>query len=125
MIGKRKNAEAAIQRELVRYLARTQFSFEIKVAASQNENSRHAVNQGMDKGEPDLRLAVRVDDTAHFFFLELKTLTGTLIPSQIEWNADFDENYASSNWSRDVAYGLVEAKEKINNWLLTLSDNRI
>lgn len=94
--------------------------FEIKVAASQNENSRHAVDLGMDVGEPDLRLSTRVNGIYHIFYLELKKTKGKLSPDQIKWNNRFDVWFASYNAKRDVAYGLVEAKEKIISWVESL-----
>ena len=54
------------------YLKATSYPFEVKLAASQNENSRHAVDFGMDVGEPDLRLYCRPGDILHMFYLELK-----------------------------------------------------
>ena len=109
----------------MRHLKRKKYPFDLKVATSQNENSRHAVDLGMDVGEPDVRCITIKDDVAHIFYLELKKKKGALIPSQIEWNKDFDENFKCSNWNRDVAYGLMEAKEKILNWLLTIHNNHI
>lgn len=99
------------------YLKATSYPFEVKLAASQNENSRHAVDLGMDVGEPDLRLYCRPDDILHMFYLELKKKKGKISESQIEWNGDFDANYAAINARRDVAYGFLEAREKIINWL--------
>lgn len=99
------------------YLKATSYPFEVKLAASQNENSRHAVDLGMDVGEPDLRLYCRPIDTLQMFYLELKKTNGRLSESQLKWNSDFDANYAAINARRDVAYGFLEAREKIINWL--------
>ena len=102
-------SEAAIQRAFIHWM-RLQYP-KVKIAASQNENSRHAVGQGMDVGEPDLRLLWKCKDgVTHLHYLELKSKKGSLQPSQIKWNADFDANYASANCMRSVAYGFDEAK---------------
>ena len=102
------------------YLKATAYPFEVKLAASQNENSRHAVDLGMDVGEPDLRFYCRPGDILHMFYLELKKKKGKLSESQIEWNVDFDANYAGVNATRAVAYGFLEAREKIISWLNSL-----
>lgn len=71
----------------------------------------------MDVGEPDLRISATVRSTYHILFLELKTKNGELKQSQIEWNAEFDENFAAFNCKRDVAYGYIDAQNKIKDWL--------
>lgn len=96
-------------------------SFEINICAPQNENSRHAKDLGMDVGRPDLEFGAKVNDIYHVFFLELKTIKGRLHASQITWNNRFDVWFACANVKRDVAYGLIEAKEKFMNWLDSLS----
>lgn len=103
--------EAAIQRALV-YWVKEHYP-QVKIAASQNENSRHAINMGMDIGEPDLRLLFRREEVTFLYYLELKSRKGKLKPSQVKWNRDFDDHYASPNCKRDVAYGFEDAKIKI------------
>ena len=93
----------------------------IKVAASQNENSRHCTDMGTDIGEPDLRLSARVRGIYHIYYLELKKTTGSLRESQDDWNADFDVNFLCYNARRDVAYGFQEAKGKIVEWINSLT----
>lgn len=110
-----KRVEAAIQRAVIAYI-RKRFPH-VKIAASQNENSRHAASQGMDIGEPDLRLLWRTGGVTHLLYLELKTKKGRLSPSQIAWNADFDANYSSDNCTRAVAYGLDDACHQLKNLL--------
>ncbi len=48
-----------------------------------------------------------------------KQTVANLIPgqSQIDWNKDFDANYASTNCTRDVAYGYLDAQNKIKKWI--------
>ncbi len=99
------------------YLTTSQYPFKVKIAASQNENSRHAVDLGMDVGEPDLRLSLTKDDIYYIFFLELKTKTGKLQESQKDWFADYEENFKASNTHYAVAYGYTQAQELIINWL--------
>ena len=111
----RKNVEASIQRALVAWLKQQHPN--VKVAASQNENSRHATGMGMDIGEPDIRLCKRVGNTAHFLYLELKSSKGTLGDNQIKWNVDFDSNWRCNNFKRDVAYGLADARDAIIAWV--------
>lgn len=84
-----------------------------KVASNNNEHARNYVNMGVDVGSPDLLITWRKDDICHMLYLELKTKTGKLSQPQIEWNADFDANFESSNCKRAVAYGFSEAKEII------------
>ena len=115
----RKNVEASIQRAFVLYLKK-EFP-DIKISASQNENSRHAVDLGMDVGEPDIRLCKRIGDITYFLYLELKTSKGTLRDSQIKWNADFDANWECKNFTRDVAYGFADARDAVKCWLDHLS----
>lgn len=100
----------------------TRSPFKVKVAASQNENSRHTTGMGTDVGEPDLRLAARVRGVPFFFYLELKTKRGRLNPNQKNWNADFDENFACDTWERAVGFGYDESKQLIDNWLDKLLD---
>jgi hypothetical protein len=116
-----KNVELTIQRHLVIWVRATYPN--IKIAASQNEHSHKFVDLGMDVGEPDLRLCKRVGDVAHFLYLELKRKDGALSGNQKKWNADFDANWNCENFVRDVAYGFIEAKEKIGAWVLRSSYN--
>jgi hypothetical protein len=111
--------ERAIQKALVHWL-KTDLP-QIKVAASQNEDSFHNTDLGMDVGEPDLRLLFRSEGVTHLYYVELKKKKGKLHASQIKWNADFDKNYASSNCMRDVAYGYVDAQIKIRTWYESLA----
>lgn len=106
-----KRTEASIQRNLVKWIKETYPN--VKVIAAQNENSRHATEQGTDVGLPDLILMWRVDDILEVFFLELKTKKGRLQPSQKEWAADYAKRFISENTHYDVAYGFSEAKKKI------------
>ena len=124
-----QKTEAIIQRALIHWL-RVTLSLsegELKIAASQNENSRHATVLGTDIGEPDLRLSLRHNDVYYILYLELKTkkarlrngniAAGALQQSQIDWNKNFDENYACDNCQRDIACGFEEAKKIILVWL--------
>lgn len=106
------------------YLAKIKLSFKIKLAASQNENSRHAVDMGMDVGEPDLRLYARINNILYMFYLELKKKKGTMRESQTDWAKDYDENYKSDNTHYDVAYGFLEAREKIIKWIKTMEETQ-
>lgn len=107
------------------YLATTSYSFKVKVAASQNENSRHATHLGTDIGEPDLRLSARAGGVYYMYYLELKTTKGRLRESQTEWADDFNQNFACNNASCDVAYGFQEAKDKIIAWIDFVSHEQL
>lgn len=98
----------------------TTYPFNIRIAASQNENSRHAMHLGTDAGEPDIRLMTRPKDITHHFYLELKTKKGKLRSTQEQWNQEFDKFYASDNCKRDVAYGLIDAKYMVDKWIRSL-----
>lgn len=89
----------------------------MKIASNGNENSRQFVDMGMDVGDTDLRLSYRGSNNIYtMLYLELKKKKGKLLPSQIEWNEDFDRNYVSSNCQRAVAYGYEEAQRIIADW---------
>jgi len=103
-------------RWLKTYLKTISFHFELGISAAQNENSRHATDMGMDVGQPDLQLYIRINDLQYTFWLELKKKKGKLKPSQIEWNARFDIHFKAKNNQRDVAYGFEEAKAKCIAW---------
>lgn len=103
-----KKVEATIQRALVQWI-KLQYPF-VKVIAAQNENSRYHIEQGMDKGLPDLMLMWRVDGVLQVLFLELKTKNGRLQQSQKDWATNYTEHYAASNTQYAVAYGFVEAQ---------------
>lgn len=95
-------------------------SLQIKAAASQNENSRHATHLGTDIGEPDLRISATVRGTYYILYLELKKKKGTLRDSQIEWGERFDAHFACHNAERYVAYGYEDAKNAIDSWIKKL-----
>lgn len=95
-------------------------SSKIGVAANNNEHARHHVDLGVDVGSTDLLLRTKRGKLTYFLYLELKKTKkngGRLSQDQIDWNEDFDANYASENCSRAVAYGLQEAKDAIINWI--------
>lgn len=75
---------------------------------------------GVDVGTTDLHLAMRIGDTLHYFYLELKTKEGKLGKSQVKWNQRFDENFAADNAKRAVAYGFADAKKTIDEWIQSL-----
>lgn len=110
--------EKAIQKALIFWI-KDNYPM-IKIATSQNENSRHAVDLGMDIGEPDIRLLYRQGDITYLLYLELKKKKGRLLKSQKEWNVDFDLNYQSQNCQRTVAYGFHHAKICVAVWASSL-----
>lgn len=93
-------------------------SYPIKVAANFNEYARQHKDMGMDVGSTDLRISWRLRGIYHVLYLELKTKKGKLSPEQILWNEDFDENFASENCKRAVAYGYEHAVTIINAAIL-------
>jgi hypothetical protein len=113
--------ERAIQRALVHYLKTTPSCSKIKVCAPMNENSKHCLDMGVDVGCTDLILGTRVGSLYHILYLEIKTKNGELSPSQIGWNAEFDEIYASENCCRQVAYGYHEGIRIIEAWKPSLN----
>lgn len=110
-----KRVEAAIQRELVRWI-RKEYPH-LMVQATLNELARKHVDMGIDVGITDLLIFDRRDAVLHVFFLELKTLKGKLQNSQKEWLDKYLHKYESSNTQYAVAYGLNEAKALINIWI--------
>lgn len=106
---------------MVTYLKVTLSHFKIKVCAPLNENSRHMLDMGVDVGCTDLALGMRVGRVYHMLYLELKTKDGDLHESQIDWNKEFDEHYASDNCVRDVAYGYLHGVDIINRWIERLT----
>ena len=109
--------ERAIQKALVSYLRTKYHGSNLKIAANNNEHARHAVDLGVDVGSADLTLSTRVGNITHFLYLEIKKTKGRLKPAQIEWNTDFDANFAADNCERAVGYGLAECREIIDNWM--------
>lgn len=102
---------------MVNYLKTILSSSKIKIAANFNEHARNHGDTGMDKGSPDLRFERKINGTTQILYLELKTKKGKLSKPQIAWNKDFNENFASSNCKRAVAYGYSEAIKIIDNWV--------
>src|SRR5690348_6725880 len=109
--------EAAIQRALVQWMRLEMTQFPIKIASNNNEHARNYINMGVDVGSPDLLITWRKNDIAHMFYLELKTKKGKLSKSQVEWNEDFDKNFACNNCQRAVAYGFSDAKKIVSEIL--------
>ena len=88
----------------------TLYPFKIKIASNNNEFARHCLDMGVDVGSTDLTISYRWANVLQVLYLELKTKNGRLLDSQIEWNAEFDEHFASVNCQRAVAYGFEKAK---------------
>ena len=111
----KKQTEKVIQVALVRWV-REEFGGTVTVSKSGNENSQRHLKEGVDVGEPDLWIY----DTRGMLRLELKTLTGKLQDSQIDWNEWFDARtweVGGKPWmTRAVAYGFKEAREIITKW---------
>ena len=87
---------------------------------SANENRHKEMAQGVDTGEPDLWIYGLKDGVMHMLRLELKRKKpfGRLNDNQIEWNKWFDSVYINcGNHKRAVAYGAIDAKEIIKQWL--------
>jgi hypothetical protein len=100
--------EAAIQRELVRWIKNTYP--EARVHASLNENSRHNTDMGIWVGFPDLTLF----HNNHELYLELKKKKGKLSGAQIKCHAELKE----MGKTVVTAYGYIEAQEKISAFFL-------
>ena len=112
----KRNIEAAIQAALIHWVKETYPL--VMITATQNENSYKDTKQIGSLGITDLILFDVRDATLHCFFLELKKLKGKLLPSQKTWNTTYDERYGScTNTQRAVAYGFLEAKGLIANWM--------
>lgn len=99
-----KRVEAAIQRELVRWIKET-FPH-VRMQATLNENSRNQMDMGCEKGIPDLLLFLTVGDVCHVIFFELKRMKGRLSEDQKEWRKP-----AGTNTHYGLGYGLIESKE--------------
>lgn len=116
--------EAAIQREFILWLKQPEVQQMlggcIGVASNNNEHARHQLSMGVDVGSPDLLLRTRRLGVTYFLYIEMKTKSGKLKPSQVEWNSDFDANYRSSTCKRAVAHSLLDAKRAVTEWSTTL-----
>lgn len=90
----------------------------LMITATANERSYKETRQIGSKGITDLIL---FHPNGHVLWCELKKLKGTLLPSQIEWNTDFDLRFAPTpNYTRAVAYGYNQAIEIIARWLANI-----
>ena len=120
----RKNIESAIQKELVRWMAREYPAVEILYV--KNEGKKNIIEAQNDKrmglavGWPDLTLFKIYDNTTHILHLELKTKIGKLSASQKEWHSKFKQ---TKNRIAKVAYGFEEAQNVIRAWLSSLPKN--
>ena len=114
-IGPRRAIENAIQRAYVAWI-RDGWP-DVKVIATLNENSMHCMDLGCDLGITDLILMKRHRAGAlRLLFQELKTLTGDLQQSQIDWKAAYDSTWSSSNTAYVVSYGFEKAKQDFLRW---------
>ncbi len=117
----RRHAESAIQRELIKWLDKYYPFIEYKY--NKNEGQKAAATAAIDKmmglkaGWSDLDLYHTKKGTAYVLHLELKTTTGSLNPAQAKW---FDSLPPAHNRKAIVAYGLIDAQTKIENWLASL-----
>lgn len=122
---KRRHVEAAIQREFVRWV-RDDFVLllgdditDFTIVAVRNEASTSAMSLALDKkmgltpGFPDLIITFIKDEVKHIYYLELKTMKGTLSKSQKEWHSKFIE---TGNSKLAVAKGLDAAKARMIGW---------
>lgn len=112
----RKNIEAAIQREHVKWL-RAQG---LEVVAYKSEGQKSGMTAALDKmsgvkaGFPDLMIFKKVRSIYHILHQELKTQKGTLNPKQILWHSEF---IPTKNRQAVVSYGLHQAQEHVTKWL--------
>lgn len=105
-----RKVEAAIQRALVDWIAKTYPH--LVVQATLNENSHKCVDMGICVGITDLIIFSK----GNILFLELKTKdrNSFLSPSQIDWYRDvYLVKLKSPNTHYAVAKGLAEAKEEV------------
>lgn len=102
--------EAAIQKAVIKYVKDNMPNCIITTTA--NERSYKETSQIGSLGIPDLILF----ENNRVLFLELKKRTGKLSTSQIKWNKDFDNKFASNIFTRAVAYGYNEAIEIIDSF---------
>lgn len=120
-VGKqRRNIEAAIQRELIRWL----HSLGLEVVWIRNEGEKGAITAGLDSmsglipGFPDLIIFKQIRSITHLLHLELKKQKGALSPSQKKWHGEF---IPSDNRKLATAYGLIHAQSIVTNWLESIA----
>lgn len=88
------------------------------VQATLNENSHYCMDMGCTTGITDLLLFKRLGSVLHVVFFEIKTKKGKLIPSQVEWEAEWYKcRLVGANTYYDVGYGFEECKLKLNTIL--------
>lgn len=107
--------ELAIQKELVRWLKREHP--DLDCASNNNEDARHQVDKGVDVGSTDLIFYKKHKNILFIFFLELKTSKGQLSANQKKWKIKYDNKLCANNTDYAVAYGLLDAKTKIEEWI--------
>lgn len=117
----KQNTEMVIQRELIKWLQITHP--EIEYIFRKNEGFKDIITAQLDKlaglsaGVPDLQLLIIHANITYILELELKKKKGILSMNQKAWHGKF---VATSNRSLVTAYGFIDAKEKITNWLQSL-----
>lgn len=114
-----KRVEAAIQKEVLRWV-KEQYP-DVIITATANERSYKEVDQIGCLGIQDILIFKVMNGVMHIYFLELKSKKGRLLKSQIDFNILFDSKFACDNAKRDVAYGLIEAKEKVMAWINSIN----
>lgn len=110
-----RRIEATIQKEAVRKI-REKYPF-LLIHATLNELARNHVDMGIDVGIPDLLLMGRNDNLLHVFFLEIKTKTGKMRDTQIEWADKYAMTLCATNTCYGVAYGYLELLELVDKWV--------
>lgn len=109
--------ENAIQSALILWVKETYPH--LIITATANEKNYKETKQIGSPGITDLLLFDMIYGCV--LFLELKKKKGKLLPSQIEWNKKFDASLPI-NFSRAVAYGFLEGKRIITEWIDTLKE---
>lgn len=116
----KRNIEAAIQRELVKWL-RIQG---LEAVWIRNEGKKSLLSAKLDKlsgcvaGFPDLIIFKQVRTITHILHLELKQEKGKLSESQKKWHAAF---IPSGNRKLATGYGLLHCQQIVKDWVDSIS----
>lgn len=108
--------EYSIQRELIKWV-KQEYNIEIIWVKNEGKKTKQSAvldkASGLEAGFPDLMLFKPVRSVTHILHLELKKIKGVMSPTQKEWHTEFKE---TRNRKAVIAYGFLEAQEKIREW---------
>lgn len=114
--------EDKIQEQLVLWIK--QEYPDVAVDYNKNEGKKTKATAMRDKrmgqraGRPDLQLSKKVRTIKHYLQLELKKMKGKMLPSQIEYHAEF---VPAANDKITTGYGLLHCQQIVREWVESIT----